>query len=126
MEDLEARYRLLDQECRHLQVQEEERLRQVIEAYNIGQESGQKDIKEKEEDVKKKELALNKSKEALRTAIQTAEQSEATRKRKHEAEVQVLKEKISNLKRLKRSSMELQVRPASFRLRSPCWQEARS
>lgn len=103
MEDLETRFRLLNEAARefdkqrqHAQVQEEEHLKQSVKAYEIERDTLQKDIDQKEQ-------ALHKSKEAL-----------ATRKRAHEAEVETINQKISKIKRFKQSNEGTPVSAAPF------------
>lgn len=111
VEDLAARYRLLDEQCRHIQAQKEQHLQQAISTYETDRAAGQDDIKKKELDVHELEAKYNEELRVKKQALQTALQREATRKRKHDAEVQYLNQQLTDLKRLKQSNSEPSVRP---------------
>lgn len=110
VEELEANYRLLDEKRRGLQAKKEERLQQAISIYETDQAAGQEDIKKKELELQELEAKYNEELRVKREALQIALQREATRKRKHEAEVESLQHRISRFKRLKQSNVDLQVR----------------
>lgn len=107
MEDLVAGYRLLNEKCRRLEAEQEEHLQQAISTYETDRAAGQDDIKKKELALHELEARYNEELRVKREALQTALQREATRKRKHDAEVQYLNHQLSDLKRLKQGNLEL-------------------
>lgn len=109
MEELKAEFRLLYEKRRRLQAREEERLQQAIKIYENDRENDQKDIADKQLALQEFEANYNEELRIKRDALQTALQRDATRKRKHEAEVEQLNRSISGLKRMKPN------RPASER-----------
>lgn len=111
MEELKAEFRLLDEKRRRLQAQEEERLQQAIEIYENDRENDQKDTANKKLALQELEAKYNEELRITRDALQTALRRDATRKRKHEAEVEQLNQSISGLKRMKPSNVEISVRP---------------
>lgn len=117
MQDLETDYRLLNERRHRLQARREERLQQVISIYETDQAADQDSIKRKQLELHDLETKYNEELRVKREALEIALQREATRKRKHEAEVQNLQHQISGLKRLKQSNVYLQVRLVSFWVR---------
>lgn len=111
VEDLAAKYRLLDEQRRNIQAQKERNLQQAISTYETDRAAGQDDIKKKELEVHELEAKYKEELRVKREALQTALQQEATRKRKHDAEIQYLNQELTNLKRLKQSNSESSVRP---------------
>ncbi|KAJ0119746.1 hypothetical protein J7T55_013950 [Diaporthe amygdali] len=115
VEELEASYRLLDEKRRRLEAQKEQALQQAHRSYEVDRTADHEDIKEKE-------LALQEFKEKyyseLRTkeeALQMAYQREATRKRKHEAEIEQFNQELSRLQRRKPNDLGFQGRPETPR-----------
>ncbi|KAL1846971.1 hypothetical protein Daus18300_014101 [Diaporthe australafricana] len=107
VEELEANYRLLDEKRRRLEAQKEQSLQQAIDAYESGQTTDQ-------EEINRTELELNEFKAELRSkeeAVHVAYQHKATRKRKHEVELQQLKQELSTIKRLNQSNTGFQGQP---------------
>lgn len=110
VEELEARFRIDHEQRRHLQAQEEERLRQAINTYERNRTAHQEEIKGKELALQELEAKYNEGMEAWQTALQR----ETDCKRKHEEEVQQLNRRISRLKRLKPSNEDFLVRRVLF------------
>lgn len=114
MEVLAAGYRLLDEKRHRLRAQKEDHLKQLIQTYVIDQENDQNDIKNKELALREFEAKYHEELRIRREALQTALQRPATRKRKHEADVQKLNQDLLDIKRLKHSNASPQVSPVSF------------
>lgn len=110
MEELEKRYRDLVEDHRLAVAQREKDLQQAISAYTTDQVAAHEDIKEKELALQEFEKQYHAQLRDRQAALQTAYQHEAACKRKHEDDIEKLKQELSDLKRLKLGTLEPQVR----------------